>query len=193
MVRWGGAAPHQRPDRYHRRVRRRVVFGSVETPIGRHWVGCSERGVVAITRGDGPTELLDEIARMAPGAACVPDVEPMAVVLHELAVYFSGEVRDLEVHLDTRSAAPFDAAVWSAVRAIPYGSTASYSDVALTIGRPRAARAVGGALARCPFAPVVPCHRVIHADGSIGGWGGDMSTKRWLLDLEQRGMRRRRP
>ena len=172
---------------------RRVVFGSLETPIGRHWVGCSELGVVAITPGDGPMELLDEIARLAPGAACVPGAQPMAAVFDELAGYFSGALHDLGVALDTRSATPFDTAVWSAVRAILYGSTASYGDVAMTIGRPRAARAVGGALARCPLAPVVPCHRVIHADSSIGGWGPDIETKRWLLDLEQRGMRRTPP
>lgn len=167
-----------------------MAFGSLETPIGRHWIGCSEVGVVAITRGDGPMELLDEIARLAPGAAAVPDLEPIAPFLDQLAGYFSGDRRELDVTVDTRSAPPFDAAVWRAVRVIPYGSTASYGEVALAIGRPRAARAVGGALARCPLAPVVPCHRVIHADGSIGGWGGDIGTKRWLLDLERRGMRR---
>jgi methylated-DNA-[protein]-cysteine S-methyltransferase len=173
-------------------VIRNLAFGSIETPIGRHWVGCSELGVVAITRGDGPMELLDEIAHLAPDAGAIERESSAAYLpalddaLRQLSAYFAAERRVLDVPLDTRWAVPFDAAVWSAVRAIPYGTTASYGDVALAMGRPRAARAVGGALARCPVAPVVPCHRVIHADGSIGGWGGDLNSKRWLLDLEQR-------
>ena len=80
----------------------------------------------------------------------------------------------------------FDAAVYAAATAIPYGETASYGEVAAAAGSPRAARAAGGAMSRCPVFPVVPCHRVIHADGSIGGWGSELWLKRWFLDHERR-------
>jgi methylated-DNA-[protein]-cysteine S-methyltransferase len=80
--------------------------------------------------------------------------------------------------------APFHVAVYRAAMAIPYGATAAYGDVAAEVGSPRAARAVGRAMAVCPLFPVVPCHRVIHADGSIGGWGPDLWVKRWLLRHE---------
>jgi len=163
-----------------------VAFASFETPIGRHWLAASSLGVLAITRGDGPMELLDDVARLTPGAVPQPDPERLEGTIHQLRAYFDGESDLLDLPLDTRSARPFDIAVWNAVRAIPFGSTASYGEIAVAVGRPRAARAVGGAMARCPVGPVVPCHRVIHADGSVGGWGGDMGTKRWLLDLERR-------
>ena len=101
------------------------------------------------------------------------------------AAYFDGAPRTFAPALDLRGAGPFDAAVWTAARQIPYGETVSYGELAAMAGYPRAARAAGNAMARCPFSPVVPCHRVIHADGSIGGWGADTWVKRWLLDHER--------
>jgi methylated-DNA-[protein]-cysteine S-methyltransferase len=113
------------------------------------------------------------------------DPDAVAPVLTELERYFAGELRTFSTPLDLRGAGAFDAAVWSAARQIPYGETVSYGELAGMAGHPRAARAAGNAMARCPFFPVVPCHRVIHADGSIGGWGADTWVKRWLLDLER--------
>jgi methylated-DNA-[protein]-cysteine S-methyltransferase len=103
----------------------------------------------------------------------------------ELAGYFAGARRQLTMPLDFDRVSPFDVEVYRAARGIPYGQTVSYGELALMAGHPGAARAVGGSMARCPFAPVVPCHRVIHADGSIGGWGSETWVKRWLLDLER--------
>jgi methylated-DNA-[protein]-cysteine S-methyltransferase len=145
----------------------------LDTPIGRLWVTLSPRGLVSVDRGDAPP----------PGAA--RDDDAVAHTVRELAGYFAGEQRELTAQLDLSGAPAFDAAVWTAARTIPYGATVSYGELALMAGHPGAARAVGGAMARCPFAPVVPCHRVIRADGSIGGWGADTWVKRWLLDLER--------
>ena len=111
----------------------------------------------------------------------------MAPFLAELQDYFEGVQRAFTMALDLRGAGPFDAAVWIAARQIPYGETVSYGELAAMAGYPRAARAAGNAMARCPFSPVVPCHRVIHADGSIGGWGADTWVKRRLLALERGG------
>lgn len=146
----------------------------LDTPIGRLWTVVSPAGLVAISRGELP-----------PPAAALDPVA-LAATLDELRSYFAGERRELTMQLDLDGVAAFDAAVWRAARAIPYGATVSYGELAMLAGYPGAARAVGGAMARCPLLPVVPCHRVIHADGDIGGWGGELWVKRWLLDLEAR-------
>ncbi len=151
----------------------------LETPIGRLWVTVSPIGLVEVGRGDGPP----------PGATLDP--EAAAGVIAELAAYFAGRQRSFAIPLDVGDAAAFDRDVWTAARTIPYGQTVSYGELALMAGHPGAARAVGGSMSRCPFSPVVPCHRVIHADGSLGGWGSETWVKRWLLDLEHPHARRR--
>ena len=148
----------------------------MESPIGRLWVAVSSRGLVSLTRGEDPDP-------DAGGRTLDPDA--VAPVLAELEAYFAGRLRRFQIPLDLRAAGTFNAAVWTAARQIPYGETVSYGELAAMAGYPRAARAAGNAMARCPYVPVVPCHRVIHADGLIGGWGADTWVKRWLLDLER--------
>ena len=149
----------------------------LETPIGRLWVVASQVGLVSITRGDTP-----DAGAADPGSI---DPDAMAPMLDELRAYFEGRGRTFSMALDLTVASGFDAAIWTAARQIPYGDTVSYGELAAMAGYPGVARAAGNAMARCPFAPVVPCHRVIHADGSIGGWGADSWVKSWLLDLER--------
>jgi methylated-DNA-[protein]-cysteine S-methyltransferase len=148
----------------------------LESPIGRLWVAVSPRGLVSVTRGEDPDLYVG-------GRGLDP--EAAAPVLGELEAYFAGALRTFTIPLDLAGAAAFDAAAWTAAREVPYGETVSYGELAAMAGHPGAARAAGNAMARCPFSPVVPCHRVIHADGSIGGWGADTWVKHWLLDLEQ--------
>ena len=149
----------------------------LDSPIGRLWVAASEGGLVSVTRSDTP-----DTDSTNPGTL---DPDALAPILDELRGYFAGRLRSFSVPLDLRRASGFHAAVWTAARQIPYGETVSYRELGAMAGYLGAARAVGNAMARCPFAPVVPCHRVIHADGSIGGWGADSWVKRWLLALEQ--------
>jgi len=162
-----------------------VGYALVETPIGRHWVAGTGVGVLAIARGDDPDLLLREVARRRRGAIASLDPGPVANAVGQLAAYFAGNLREFDLALDLRTAPAFDVAVWGVAQLVPYGATASYGDLANAIGAPRSARAVGGAMHRCPVAPVVPCHRIIHADGAIDGWGADLWVKRWLLDHEQ--------
>jgi methylated-DNA-[protein]-cysteine S-methyltransferase len=154
-----------------------VFHAPFDSPIGRLWVAVSPRGLVSVTRGEDPDPDADGPTTLDPPAA--------SAAIAQLAAYFAGRLHAFTLALDLRGAAPFDAAVWAAARQIPYGQTASYGELAAMAGHPGAARAVGNAMARCPFSPVVPCHRVIHADGTIGGWGADTWVKRWLLDLER--------
>jgi methylated-DNA-[protein]-cysteine S-methyltransferase len=108
-----------------------------------------------------------------------------------LRAYFDGDLDALaDLDLDLRGTA-FQRDVWNALRAIPPGETASYRDIAEAVGRPDATRAVGNAVGSNPVAIVVPCHRVIRTSGGLGGFGGGLDRKRWLLAHE--GARPREP
>src|SRR5688572_12192877 len=101
----------------------------------------------------------------------------------QLAAYFAGGLRSFDLPLAPRGT-PFERRVWEALRDIPFGRTVSYGELARIIGEPGAARAVGAANGRNPLPIVVPCHRVIGADGSLVGFGGGLPRKRWLLEHE---------
>lgn len=158
-------------------------FASFESPIGRLWLAGTDAGLTFVSRSDAPDGLFAGLA--ARRLTLLPDDGELAAPLTWLESYFAGS-QPAPVRLDLSGVSAFDTAVYRAAMAIPYGATASYGEVAAAAGSPRAARAAGGAMSRCPLFPVVPCHRVIHADGQIGGWGPDLWVKRWLLDHEQR-------
>jgi methylated-DNA-[protein]-cysteine S-methyltransferase len=102
---------------------------------------------------------------------------------HQLRAYFAGKLREFDLPLAARGT-PFQRQVWEAVSAIPYGSTATYAEIAAAVGRPSACRAVGAANGRNPLPVIVPCHRVIGVAGGLTGYGGGLERKRSLLDLE---------
>ena len=106
----------------------------------------------------------------------------------QLDEYFAGSRRDFELPLDLQGT-EFQVAAWNALAEIPYGRTASYGQQAASIGRPKAVRAIGGANGRNPVAIVLPCHRIVGADGSLTGFGGGIEVKKWLLDHEQSTLR----
>ena len=103
----------------------------------------------------------------------------------QLVEYFAGKRRDFDIPLDVEGT-EFQMKVWAALCTIPFGRTASYGDIARQIGNPKAVRAVGLANGRNPVSIVVPCHRVIGADGTLTGYGGGLDRKKILLDLESR-------
>jgi methylated-DNA-[protein]-cysteine S-methyltransferase len=112
------------------------------------------------------------------------DPRAFAEVVAQLGAYFAGERTAFDVPLDLRGT-DFQQLVWRALLEIPYGETRTYGELARTIGRPNAARAVGLANGHNPVGIIVPCHRVIGADGSLTGYGGGLERKRALLALEQ--------
>jgi methylated-DNA-[protein]-cysteine S-methyltransferase len=130
------------------------------------------------------------VTRIGFGAPTAPqgDSPAVAAAAIQLEQYFAGERTEFELDVELEGT-PFERRVWKELRAIPYGETATYAEIARRIGRPGASRAVGRANARNPVAVVVPCHRVIGSDGSLTGYAGGMEMKRALLDLE-RGQRR---
>jgi methylated-DNA-[protein]-cysteine S-methyltransferase len=113
--------------------------------------------------------------------ACEP--EAFASVIGQLAEYFAGERFEFELDLQARGTA-FQERVWGALRGIPYGETMSYGELARHLGKPSASRAVGLANGRNPISVIIPCHRVLGSDGSLTGFGGGLSNKRLLLELE---------
>ena len=147
-----------------------------DTPIGRVSVVAGDKGVTQITTGAGIIDL--------PGRY---DPDALADVLRQLAEYFAGKRREFNIRLDLDGATEFQKAVWEATAEVPYGQTVSYGEIAFRIGRPGAARAVGGALRSNRIIIVIPCHRVIGADGSLRGYGGPsgIRIKRALLELER--------
>ena len=114
--------------------------------------------------------------------------QPCAVLdraVAQLGEYFAGERTEFELPLEP-AGTPFQRTTWLALREIPYAETINYGQLALRVGNPKASRAVGLANGRNPISIVVPCHRVIGADGSLTGYGGGLDRKRLLLDLERR-------
>lgn len=117
--------------------------------------------------------------------AAEPTVErDNAGVADRIDAYFDGDIDAIDTVAVDAAGTPFQRAVWAALRRIPPGETASYAEIAAAVGRPLAVRAVGTANAHNPTALVVPCHRVIRSDGTIGGYGGGLDRKRWLLTHE---------
>lgn len=157
------------------------------TPVGDALVVVSSDGLVALDVLDGSHE--DALARLSLLLHGVPeaDAEAAGAVTRQLDEYFEGERRSFEVPLDWRLTHGFARAALEAVCDIPYGETASYAEVAILAGSPGANRAVGSACARTPLSLIVPVHRVVRSDGSIGEYGGRPDRKRFLLDLESVG------
>ncbi|GAA5131575.1 methylated-DNA--[protein]-cysteine S-methyltransferase [Alloalcanivorax gelatiniphagus] len=110
---------------------------------------------------------------------------PFQAARQQLAEYFAGQRRDFDLPL-APAGSDFQQAVWRALLAIPYAGTASYGELAQRLGKPGAARAVGLANGRNPLGIIVPCHRVIGANGTLTGYGGGLARKQWLLDHERR-------
>ena len=114
-----------------------------------------------------------------------PDCAVLVRARQQLAEYFSGNRHDFCLPLDLSPGSPFQRSVWEAARHIPYGRTSTYGEIAQAVGIPNAARAVGNALANNPVPIIVPCHRVLRADGAWGGYRGGLEIKKVLLSLER--------
>lgn len=155
-----------------------TYYDYIETPIG-----------MLMVAGDGNALMridLPETCHPQP----IPDDwqrnrEKLAATRVQFDAYFAGELLDFDLPL-APTGTPFQISVWQALRDIEYGETISYAELARRIGNPRAVRAVGMANGANPLSIIVPCHRVIGADGSLTGYGGGLPAKKFLLELESR-------
>jgi len=156
-------------------------FTTIDSPVG----------TLTLTASAGAIDgLFMEGQRHAPQASAPQDAAdwvreeaPFATLADQLERYFTGEAVEFDVPLRARGT-PFQERVWAALREIPHGATISYGELARRLGTPGASRAVGLANGRNPIAIVIPCHRVIGADGSLTGYGGGLERKAWLLRHE---------
>jgi methylated-DNA-[protein]-cysteine S-methyltransferase len=161
---------------------------TIATPLGPMSAAFAGPVLVGLAFGDAPAGAQERAhagARQAPASAPGETAPALAALRGALEAYFSGRAVDFDIPL-APVGTPFQQAVWQALRGIPYGATASYAEIARRIGRPRAVRAVGFANARNPIAIIVPCHRVIGADGTLTGYAGGLERKQALLELESR-------
>jgi len=153
-----------------------IAFQIFESPIGTLRLVARGDQLVALHLPHGDLPPLDGVAKRTP---------ILTETAKQLREFFAGERTTFDLALAPNGTA-FQRIVWQQLLAIPFGRTASYGEVARAIGRPAASRAVGAANGRNPIAIIVPCHRVIGADGTLTGYGGGMPTKRWLLAHERR-------
>ncbi|MBW2107879.1 MAG: methylated-DNA--[protein]-cysteine S-methyltransferase [Deltaproteobacteria bacterium] len=150
-----------------------VVFDADSSLVNRVFLPCESRPL-----------LIGQIRDMAPGQEVVPERAPR--LFRDIQIYFGGHpIRPRWEDLNLNGLTGLQRRVLRAVAAIPYGQTRTYGDIARKIGHPSACRFVGGTMSRNPFPIVIPCHRVIRADGSLGGFGGGVGLKRRLLAFEK--------
>jgi methylated-DNA-[protein]-cysteine S-methyltransferase len=158
-----------------------VAYDLVESPVGELLVGVSETGVCRISF-DGESAL-DGLARTF-GTRVLRTARPVEQARRELDEYFEGRREQFDLPVDLTVLPDFHRAVLAELRRVPYGVTSTYGRLAASLDRPGAARAVGGALNRNPIPIVVPCHRIVGANGSLVGYAGGLDRKRALLSLE---------
>ena len=161
-----------------------TAFRIHPTPLGDALIVVTETGLVSLDILDGPHDVALEAVSRALHEVPQPDDPATAGVAAQLDEYFAGTRRAFDLPLDWRLVSGFVRAALEAVCDIPYAETASYGEVAIAAGSPGAHRAVGSACARTPMSIVVPAHRVVRSDGSLGEYGGHPEHKRFLLDLE---------
>jgi len=161
-----------------------LYYATMDSPFGPLMLVATPTGLCRVgLPGEGRAALKGWLARWV--GPEIPEENPAALspAVAQLREYFSRLRREFDLPLDLRGT-PFQQQVWAELRKVPYGQTVSYGELARRIGRPAAARAVGQAVGANPVPIIVPCHRVVGADGSLVGYGGGLEIKSALLRLE---------
>ena len=172
------------PGRYRKGGEGELIrYATAATTLGRVLVAATDRGVCSIELGDSDEALEARLVARFPGAKLAGDDPEFAGRVQAVVALVDRPGVGLDLPLDVRGTA-FQRLVWEALRRIEVGSTATYAEVARSIGRPTATRAVAGACAANLLAVVIPCHRVVREGGGLGGYRWGVERKRALLDLE---------
>lgn len=164
----------------------RVRYTTTDSPLGRLLVAVTERGVCAVKMADSDVELERELRNELPAATIERDDSALKETVGLVLKRLTRNEPQVDLPLDIRATA-FQRQVWERLRAIPYGQTLSYGDVAKDLGNPGAVRAVGRACATNPVALVIPCHRVVREDKTLGGYRWGLERKKKLLERERTG------
>lgn len=159
-----------------------VYYDGMLSPIGEIWIAGSEHGLLKIDLLTSEEHFLADLRKITPSRP-IRNARKFTKIEGMLEEYFRGNKVIFDIPL-VLSGTEFQKDVWRAIYKIPFGRLSSYSRIAEEIGRPRAVRAVGNAVGDNPLPIVIPCHRVIRADGGLGGYGGGIELKLYLLSLE---------
>ncbi|MCS1351712.1 methylated-DNA--[protein]-cysteine S-methyltransferase [Mechercharimyces sp. CAU 1602] len=162
------------------------IWSRMESPIGPLTLGCTQKGVCALSFGSGDAIIAQLKAwgkRWFRSITIEENEQELQLVAEQLQTYFNSTRRSFDVPLDLYGT-PFQKRVWEVLETIPYGESRSYKEIAQAIGSPKAVRAVGGANNKNPIPIIIPCHRVIGHSGSLVGYGGGLEKKKVLLELE---------
>jgi AraC family transcriptional regulator, regulatory protein of adaptative response / methylated-DNA-[protein]-cysteine methyltransferase len=160
-----------------------INYATAPTPLGKLLVAATDKGVCSVMLGDSEESLLEELMREFPAAAIRQDDNALHSSLAAVVAHLESQSPHVDLPLDIQATA-FQRRVWEQLRAIPYGQTSSYGEVAKAIGQEKAVRAVARACATNPVALVIPCHRVIREDKSLGGYRWGLERKQKLLEAE---------
>ncbi len=160
-----------------------ITFAMTESYLGWVLVAATDQGICRIDLDDSPDALQSRLSASFPQARFLGDVPEFRDTVAQVLSFLESPEQGLGLPLDVQGTA-FQRRVWAALQELPAGSTASYSDVASRIGKPKAARAVAGACASNQIAVAIPCHRVVRSDGQLGGYRWGLERKRALLDRE---------
>jgi O-6-methylguanine DNA methyltransferase len=168
---------------WHAQAAPLIRWDVFESPLGSFYVAASDRGLVQIAFGISEEAFL---SRLNPRARLERSPDTLAGIAARLRAYFDDPSVPFELPVDLSGVSPFQRAALELIRGIPAGTVWTYKQVAEALGRPRASRAVGQALAHNPVPIVIPCHRVVGSGGALTGYGGGggVPTKRWLLQRE---------
>ena len=161
-----------------------ITYTITPSALGNLLVAATERGVCSVMLDDSPDALEAELAQEYPRAKLHRDGDTMREWVDALVQYLDGDPAPLDLPVDVQATA-FQRRVWDALRAIPYGMTRTYAEVAEIIGAPKAVRAVGHACATNKVALIIPCHRVLRTDGTLGGYRWGLERKRALIEQEK--------
>ena len=162
-----------------------ISYTIAASPMGRLLVAVTDRGVCAVRMADNDAELEKDLREEFPNAQLKRDDSALRETVQKIVNHLEKNEPRLDLPLDIKSTA-FQRQVWEHLRAIPYGETVSYGDVAKALGKPGAVRAVGRACATNPVALVIPCHRVVREDKTLGGYRWGLDRKQKLLEHERR-------
>jgi methylated-DNA-[protein]-cysteine S-methyltransferase len=160
-----------------------VAYDFTDSPVGRLLVATTERGLCRISYDSDPERAAERLAS-AFGNRVLRAAKPIEPVRRQLDEYFEGERTRFDLALDLHGAAPFSREVLKRLALVPYGEVTTYGALAREAHRPKAARAVGTVMNRNPIPIVLPCHRVVGANGSLVGYAGGLERKELLLKLE---------
>jgi O-6-methylguanine DNA methyltransferase len=176
-------ASRRRVDAWFAGAAPRIAWDAFESPLGTFYVGATDRGVCSVVF---QRDFEDFAVTLDPKARLVRDPAALADAVTRLRAYFDDPTRPLDMPVDLSERSPFHREALRLVQRIPAGTVWTYKQVAEALGRPRASRAVGQAMAHNPVPIIIPCHRVVGSSGSLTGYGGGggIATKRWLLHME---------